>query len=295
MNTQTKVEIVDLTRELAEELAEHIPTYQRYARPKWITALAADIDEGRWRLGDSAIVVATDDKGRQQLQNGQHRVLARLDAETDPECPVILLTRPADDLDDYLVTDAGKKRAFADYLRMLHETNVNVKAAVVRTIAMTERQGISAYTLITKPDTSNTDLANTYHQLNQDVFNEAIRLYVAGRHLGFPGTVCNHFAGLYYVVKVNAPDLPIDEFADSLLNVEAPAEGPFDAGILLRKRVLRWAVQVHRVPRTVMARTILKCWGMWLAGEKATKIQLPRSNEGLHIIPEWASTVTDPD
>lgn len=290
MEEEAKVELVDLTRELAEELAEHIPHYQRGVRSRWVAAIAGDIDEGRWRLSDSAIVVATDEKGRGQLQNGQHRVLGRLLAKTDPPCPIILLTRTVNDIDDYLVIDAGKKRLFSDYLRLMEETGVQAKSSVIRTLLLTEIGGVPGFTASQKYDISHAEMAQLWHARDPEVMDEVIkRYYRLVRVVGGQGA--RYLATLNYKVRTEAPHLNIEDFMDTIeLGEEADdsVDANVDAGILLRGKLVRWTHGIQSVPRTTVARAVLKAWNMWLAGERGQKLRVPRSNEGLEIIPEWA-------
>lgn len=290
MEVEAKVEIVDLTRELATELAEHIPHYQRGVRSRWVAAMAGDIDEGRWRLSDSAIVVATDDKGRGQLQNGQHRVLGRLLAKTDPPCPAILLTRTVNDIDDYLVIDAGKKRQFGDYLRLMEETGVQAKSSIIRTLLLTEIGGVAGYVASQKYDTSHAEMAQLWHNRDPEVMDEIVkRYYRLVRIVGGQGA--RYLATLNYIIRTQAPHLDIEGFMDAIEygpEAENSVEPNLNAGAMLQSRLIRWTHGVTRVPRTTVARCILKAWNMWVAGERGQKLRIPKSNEGLEIIPEWA-------
>lgn len=291
MEQEAKVEIVDLTRALATELSEHIPAYQRNLRPRWVKALASDIDAGRWRLADSAIVVATDADGRGQLQNGQHRVLARLEAEKDPPCPVIMLTRTVDDLNDYLVTDAGKKRMFADYLRLKSETSVAVKAAIARGVLLSEIGGVAGYTTTQKFDVSHAEMAQLWDNRDEEAMEEAVGWYLRlARTIGGHGA--RFLSVLYYKNRTEAPELDIEGFLSVVDQGPSATElqdgNSLNAGYLLHRRLVRWHFGDEKAPRTSVARVVLKAWGMWLANETSGKLFIPKGNEGLEIVPGWA-------
>lgn len=129
---QTRIERVDMTRELAEKLLS-LNTHNRNIRERVASGYAKDMLNGRWvDTGDTIKVSDTD-----ALLDGQHRILGFLKAaEVKPELKVPMWI--AWDLDESAqdATDAGARRKLADVLKLRKppEHNPYALASILRLV-----------------------------------------------------------------------------------------------------------------------------------------------------------------
>lgn len=137
------VEVIDLTQQRAQEFHDLIADYQRNLRDKWVSSLADEMASGRWKLSNDALVIRVEPGKSPVLENGQHRVHARLQVPVDPgPIPVLVMNRlEADDgREEYGVYDAGLKRRFGDWLSVQGIGNANNVAASVRCLQIVDGQ-----------------------------------------------------------------------------------------------------------------------------------------------------------
>lgn len=94
IETDDTVEIVNLSAQLAVRLARNLPDYQRKVSSSHVSQLREAMESGKWKLSPDALVISRR-SGYDEIENGQHRVLARVQAGSalKEKIPVLLLTR----------------------------------------------------------------------------------------------------------------------------------------------------------------------------------------------------------
>lgn len=183
--------IVTITPRIAEQLLGNNPDNRNISQSK-VTQYASDMRTGKWEFNGESIIIA--DTG--ELNDGQHRLLASIEARTSFEVLVCYgvprKTRTT--------VDQGKPRGAHDYLAMLGVPNANNIAAMAKMLVSYERSG--GRTVSASQYVSNAD-ALEYVALHQDELLEAVRFANRGpasaRGLGSP-TI---FAFVTYLLRDN--------------------------------------------------------------------------------------------
>lgn len=282
-NTET-VQIVDLTHELATELAELIPDYQRQLRTEHINRLARDMTAGQWRLAPTAISIISDGNGGYQaLENGQHRVLGRLQADPPGPVPVILLVRPSEDISNYLVTDTGMRRTMGDYLKARGFGDYNLAAAMATRCAMVDRNG---GVLTNNQSPSHTEIAQWWEACDQELFDEA---RLAGRRVY--NTAGGNLTTLGSVIYLASRDFDKDlamAFADDLkTGIGVADRDGKDAAILLRDTFSSWAGSKFNPPTIMVWNITVKGWHLYVSGDRRKFLRWQRNSEPVPVVPKW--------
>lgn len=117
------VETVVITPEMALEFLEHNEA-NRSVRQMWVDTLTRDILAGDFYLSNDAVIFDEDGK----LINGQHRLLACIEADRPITC-LVMWNAPRR---TQAVMDRQRPRTFADYLRWMGETDVHALGTTVR-------------------------------------------------------------------------------------------------------------------------------------------------------------------
>lgn len=102
-------EVVVITPELAQELIDSKPEFQRNVREKKVAAYARDIAAGQWKLNGEPIII--DDKNR--LIDGQHRCAAVIKAGK----PMTTFLIRGVAADSYKTIDSGLGRKLSDVFK----------------------------------------------------------------------------------------------------------------------------------------------------------------------------------
>ena len=282
--TTETVQIVDLTHDLASTLAERIPDYQRNQRPAHIERLARDMSNGNWSLAPGAIAVISDGNGGfEALEDGQHRVLARLKATPPGPVPVILLVRPSSNLTNYLITDTGLKRTMADFMKAKGVGDYNLAAAMATRCAMIDRQG---GVLSNNQTPSHVEIAKWYDACNLELFDEA---RLAGRRVyqSAGGNLTTMGSLIYLVARDFDKDL-VMAFADDVkTGIGVADKTGKDAAILLRDQFSSWQGSKLNPPAVLMWNITVKAWHLYVAGERRKFLRWSRTSDPLPVVPKW--------
>lgn len=110
MKIQARVEIVNVSPEMARSWLNDLWPDQRLVRSSRVEQYTEDMNEGRFRLSSDAIL-----RIRGKLANGQHRLQAVIESGTTQ--PFIVMHSDDDQL--YKIIDAGLRRTAADALKTL--------------------------------------------------------------------------------------------------------------------------------------------------------------------------------
>ena len=131
MNATIKLEKISPTR--AKEILQNVFDGQRHIFQPYVNSYAIDMKEGRWRLGNDALLIV---KGL--LANGQHRLLAVI--KSNITCPFFVMESNDEQL--YQVIDSGKKRSVGDVFA--RTKNSKIMAAIGALVAKYKAGGITA-------------------------------------------------------------------------------------------------------------------------------------------------------
>ena len=116
-------EIVELTPELAKEFLERLPERQRQLSQPSVDMYASDMLEGEWIFTGDAIRFDTEGN----LIDGQHRCTAVV--ESGRTVPAVVIRGLASDA--ILNLDNGRRRSFADDLKIKGYANHTALAAII--------------------------------------------------------------------------------------------------------------------------------------------------------------------
>lgn len=249
---ETEVEVMDLTLELAQLLAETIPYYQREVSDNRIAAHAESMAEGRWKFVGDAMVLRCDPDSREVVaaENAQHRILARIKAGDIPHRVPMLVARryAADpDLDTYLVMDTGRPRSLADYLKAHGQTDVFNRAAVTTlcTLLDTSPDGLYPAGKTVVP----MDLAGEWwKECDEELLNLSLRRARQLQH-AVKGTSVRLLGAIYYIGARDWDIEGMDRFFDIYRSGNDPdpeANGTHPA-ILLRNKQIEWTYNANRI------------------------------------------------
>jgi hypothetical protein len=225
---------------------------------------AKEIMEGNWKLNGQPIIFGK--SGR--LLDGQHRLLAILDAGEDVLC---LVVRGVDD-DTFDTLDAGKKRNAADILSIEKVEN--------------SRNVASAARLLVKYD-SNSSMTNNdvvpNAEINRKYMSERERLDNAAKIAGSIGYLCmNSSVGFCYVLFDRIDHTACEYFFEKLSSGEGMnATNPI---LRLRETLIRRKGQEKSTKRSdEFAALIIKAWNAWRKGKIYSVISYKRGVEKFPI------------
>lgn len=285
--TPADVRIVDLTRELATELARHIPDYQRKIRPEHVDRLARDMTNGNWYLSPDAVSVVANGAGPEALENGQHRVLARMKADPAGPVPVIMLSRTDQDIDRYLATDTGMRRSFADYLKAIGEPDYFVTAAMASRCAQVDlNNGI--YTNNKTPTQS--EIAQWFEGNNGELFHDMRK--IAHRVYSAVGGNMTTLGGVFFIAARDFDREMVEAFAHDLQHGYGTSDkSGKDPAVLLRDQYQSWKAAPTNPPGTLMWNVTVKAWHLYVAGERRKILRWTSRSIAEPVVTDWMRTM----
>lgn len=217
-------EIVTVTPDLARQWLATMGTNRSVSRST-VNRYAADMRAGRWRLTKEAI--SFDERGR--LDDGQHRLLAQIEADVNVTFAVI---RDAPN-DQFEVLDSGRPRTLGSVFTMEGVTNGSHVVAAVRTVLRYQLFPDTVWSG-TSANITNMQILDYYNAfgMSDEGLSQA-RQY----HVLTPST----WLSLQHIITTSAPSADRwPEFAEAtLLGVNLPLG---DARLALRnwQQGLRW-------------------------------------------------------
>jgi hypothetical protein len=128
-----RAKMLELTPAIATKLLQ-ANTHNRSVSASRVRQYAADMRKGHWVFNGEAIKIAIDG----QILDGQHRLLAVLDADATIETVLITGLPPV----AQETMDQGRPRTFADVLKLRGEADYFNLAAAIRIVGLYERDGL---------------------------------------------------------------------------------------------------------------------------------------------------------
>ncbi|MFY0406894.1 hypothetical protein [Solicola sp. PLA-1-18] len=230
----------------------------RNVRRAVVDSYARDMASGEWALNGETLKI--DQAGK--LIDGQHRLSAVVQAGVT--VPMIVVRGVEAEAMD--TVDAGAKRTYADALKLRGETNPATLASVARRAVMWER-GMRTNTGAIRPTARE---MHAFVEANPRVRTSADLASRLANRERLPASVI----GLCHFLF---SDLDPDEANTFLLRV-ADGDGiAADSPIaVLRSRVTRLRITGGRINETEGLALTIRAWNAHRAGEKRTKLQMPR-------------------
>jgi len=223
-----EVSVQTITPEDAKVLLQTNVNNRNLSRRR-IGMYANDIKRGMWKLTGDSIKLAKNPKtGEVRLIDGQHRLLAIIEANL----PVQTVVATGLEEDAFSVIDRGKTRTYNDVLNMSKVKNANTVSSVVRPVIVLEA-GLNPYgagiDLVTPEDVVR------YAMENEEMVQWAVnRSFKMREHLSGSGTA---WAMFVYLLARKHGIKCAEAFSNSLLM--GVGYGIGDARAALRNWVLR--------------------------------------------------------
>ena len=230
--------------------------YNKENRPissTWVRRYANEIKSGRWGINNDAI--AFDEHGN--LLNGQHRLLAIIEANTPVRC-LILRGIPAE---AFLTMDIGKRRTFADYLTMDGQAN----SAML--------QSALAWLYKFEHETTSTLVRPSYIEMKAllEAHPDIVDSVQAMSTWKIPGAP-SLYAALHYLFARAAGEEAADEFWERVNSGVGLEAG--DPRLKLRERLHVLARSATKPRTSELAGMAIRAWNAWRAGRNMRSIPL---------------------
>lgn len=261
-----KVEVIDITPQMAEKMLEH-NTHNRTLRERLIDQLARAMRQGEWMLNGEAIKFNKNGT----IDDGQHRLHAIV------KSGVTIKTVVVRDLDEGAqdTMDIGARRNFADVLKLRGEVDCTALASIIMLAYRYEHGDLS-----TNMQPSNKELL-AYLDKNAGLRNavpvaKAIRYAVKG-----PMSIFGAFA--HIVSNIDAEDA--EYFINRLIDGQGlDSTSPI---LHLRNYLLKVSTSRERPPTTIMFAHMLKAWNLYRDGIKVRVLSYKTGGKSPENFP-WA-------
>jgi len=244
-----RAKMLTLTPAIAEQLLQR-NTHNRTVSRSRVSQYAADMRAGHWAFNGEAIKIAADD----QVLDGQHRLLAVIEADRDVET-LLITGLPAQAQE---TMDQGRARTLGDVLKLRGEADYFNLAAAVRLVSIYERTGL--------PFKAPYAAAPTVHECLRTLErNGAIRdsVKLAAKLSRSSLLPISAVAGLHYLFA-SVDETSADDFFTKLLQGENLTR---DSPIwVLRDRLLLDLREKVLMPKIKLAFTV-RAWNAYMAGE----------------------------
>lgn len=235
----------------------------RPLRRALISAYARDIKRGEWRLTGEAIKVSS--KGR--LLDGQHRLMAIVEAET----PVEMLVVYGLPEESQLVMDSGARRTAGDALSLQNVQNAHAVAAAIRLLNKYE----SGSSFETRPSITYPEIID-YLAKNPDLqgaVNKAIRT----RAIDMPLSALS--VSILMLSRLDEEGCRI--FFDKLLNRTDLSQGdPILALDTRFKEIRRSGRHAHAGDFLSL---VFRAWNYWRRGQRVETLPLRKAGGEVEI------------
>ncbi len=289
------ISVINLTKEGAEQLFARRPSYQRPLAQERVAALARAMSTpGEWRLAPDAIMVERDNG---HLLNGQHRVKARIEADTELLVPVLYLVVDQSDDDDSIRTetgrslpasfpimDTGRARSWSQFVQTMGvERPQTVQGAIATGHAVEANGGFFIETL--RPTPTNMQRWEWYQHQDKELIlalaRQADSLY---RKIRVSKPMWVAFG--YLASRDIGPDL-WDRFVQIVAGNRLPDSA--DGGAYkLKERIAVWSrPATGAVPKAVVWNTIARAWHAHLADEQLGNLRWALGDRPLPVVPAW--------
>lgn len=263
------MEIVELTPELAKEYLERLPERQRNMSERTVDGYASDMLEGEWYfIGDP---IRFDPDG--WLIDGQHRCTAVI--ESDRVEPVLVIRGlPADRI---RVVDTGRKRTFADALRIEGYPNHMNLAAITTRVWHWEHGNFGyksvpmvQHALYANTNPTHAQLWSTLREHPQlvEVTTHAQRIY------RYTPNVPASVTGFAWWVLGKADTDKREAFFHELVQGSAKNNPEYPLNVL--KRVVTRRMTAHEKPDSwVWLAYYIKAWNAWYNDQSISYLRMP--------------------
>lgn len=248
--------VVMVSPELAAAWLEHNPRNRRVS-DKHAAMIAGAITRDEWRMNGAPIVRGADG----DLLDGQHRLTAVVLSGRSVPMLVVDGVEP----EAQITIDAGRKRSFADQLKLLGETEYTSVAALVMKIYRWETSQIRS---LNRPPTY--DQLLKIYQREQDTLDLSIRESKKVRR-ALP--VSTSIMALCHWVFAKLDGEDAEFFFARLRDGQGLVEG--DAILTLRKFILNAAVGPRgrgRLDDPMLLAVTIKAWNAFRAGTQIKQL-----------------------
>lgn len=249
-----RAKMLTLTPALAVKLLQANTHNRSVSRPR-VRQYAADMRKGQWAFNGEAIKVDVDG----QILDGQHRLLAVLDAD----CDIVTLLITGLPARAQETMDQGRARTLGDVLKLRGEADYFNLAAAVRMVCIYERDGL--------PFKDAFRDAPTVHECIRTLErNPSIRDSVKlATHLRRSSLVpISTVAGFHYLFA-SVDEASANDFMTKLLRGENLTAR--DAVFVLRDRLLLDLREKLLTPKTKLA-FIVRTWNAYMQGERIQRL-----------------------
>lgn len=228
--------------------------HNRHVRLSHVRRLAYAMKQGEWELNGETIKF----NGAGDLIDGQHRLLAVIEADTTVEFVVVRgLEKIAQE-----TVDQGAKRTFADVLRLRGVKDHNVMASTVRRVFLYEHTGrLQAEGAAWLSEMTTQALVDRYEQDAEEfdaVLIETRAWYRKRIYLGLPFSLISSFM---YLAEQKAGADQVIEFLNQVGH-----SGPDRIPAMLHDRLAKDRAGRDPMPMRVRAALLVKAWNAWLHG-----------------------------
>lgn len=230
----------------------------RKLRDRVVKKYARDMRAGNWLLAGEPILIDSDGK---LAGNGQHRLMAVIEADVEVELPVIRNATA----EERIVADQGIKRAFSDVLTIqFRETDPVKLAAAVRQVHFYRQSGLFG---LTGPDANPTiaELIDTY--LTESNLKESILVANRVTHSSSVKASVGVMTALHYIFSEIDPE-----------NADAFFERLADGAMLEKTDAImhvRKYLSSDDRPRLVkiQAAVLIKAFNFWREGKPTMSLR----------------------
>ena len=289
-----RVRIVNLTRKFAEALVKVIPDHQRGRSNARMIAWAKDMTEGRWQLNNDAFVVVRHPVTGviESLENGQHRVLARLrvpeEMDVDLQVPVMVMEVPKENIDRYLAMDTGRSRSFGDFLKAKGYKDYYHLAATTRACLMADsNKGV--YPVGKDDPRTHPQLWEYLQSCDADLMDIAIK--TGSRVKGRTGASPRNTSAIVYLAGRDWDlDAVVRFYELARLGKDPdPDMGGEHPSVLLYRRMMEWKIaKTKQVPVVAQWMTQVKALHFYASGQRPQRLSWqPTRERPIPVCTDW--------
>lgn len=249
-----KAQIVTVTPEIAEGLLQR-NTHNRSVVRSRVDQYAADMRRGNWAVNGEAIKIAHTG----QILDGQHRILAILEADTAIQTLVITGLEP----EAQETMDQGRPRQLCDVLKLRGEAEYYALAAATKIVATYERHGTLFPDSFRRPPTIHESMRTL--ERNPDIRN-SVRLAAKHKVRWVPYSS----VGALHYLFASVDEADADDFLLKLARGEnITAASPI---WVLRERLIR--ARSDRVPLTYKTKMafVIRAWNAYRNGDQLVRL-----------------------
>lgn len=248
--------LVELTPKLAHQLLQRNKHNRGIANAR-VEQYAADMRRGDWQINGEAIKVSRDG----QILDGQHRLLAILEADTPIQ--TLLITGLPPETQETM--DQGRSRSFADALKLRGEKSYATLASAVRLVCLYERDGVPFHDGGRKSAPSIAQLSRTLDR------NPELRGSVEfARSIPRPWLSQSVVAGLHHLFSIADADSARDFFRKLATGEDLSSTSPI---YVLRERLIaEHADKASRLNHRALLAFIIRAWNAYMDGETIRRL-----------------------